>query len=110
MVREALFDVVGERVKDKAILDLFAGSGAVGLEALSRGASFVLFVDNSRAAKKIIEENIRLLGFEETAEVFYANVFKLPRPRITHSEGWLPGNPGYLLGRAGCGNAARPDL
>jgi group II intron reverse transcriptase/maturase len=36
--------------------------------------------------------------------------FKLPLPRITHSEGWLPVNPGYLLGRAGCGNAARPVL
>lgn len=38
------------------------------------------------------------------------NVFVLPKPRITHTEGWLPVNPGYLLGRAGCGNAARPDL
>ena len=37
-------------------------------------------------------------------------VFVLPTPRITHSEGWLAVNPGYLLGRAGCGNAARPDL
>lgn len=38
------------------------------------------------------------------------NVFKLPSPRITHSEGWLQVNPGYLLGRAGCGNSARPVL
>jgi len=37
-------------------------------------------------------------------------IFVLPRPKITHSEGWLSVNPGYLLGRAGCGNAARPDL
>ena len=37
-------------------------------------------------------------------------IFKLPFPRITHSEGWLPVNPGYLLGRAGCGNSARPVL
>ena len=39
-----------------------------------------------------------------------AEVFVLPRPKITHSEGWLSVNPGDLLGRAGCGNAARPVL
>ena len=39
-----------------------------------------------------------------------AEVFVLPRPKVTHSEGWLSVNPGNLLGGAGCGNAARPDL
>jgi group II intron reverse transcriptase/maturase len=55
----------------------------------------------SRRGQKVHWPRIkRLLG----------EVFVLPRPKITHTEGWLCVNPGYLLGRAGCGNAARPDL
>jgi 16S rRNA (guanine966-N2)-methyltransferase len=61
-VREALFSMWGERLDRARVLDLFAGSGVVGLEALSRGALTVLFVDESLSAVKTLEKNAALLG------------------------------------------------
>lgn len=58
--REALFNILGTRVVNAAVLDLFAGTGALGLEAFSRNASFVVFVDNSRLAIELIKKNILL--------------------------------------------------
>jgi 16S rRNA (guanine966-N2)-methyltransferase len=57
-VRQALFSILGGRVEDARVLDLFAGSGALGLEALSRGAASCLFVDDHRQACAIIGENL----------------------------------------------------
>jgi 16S rRNA (guanine966-N2)-methyltransferase len=61
-VREALFSVLGERVLDARVLDLFAGSGALGIEALSRGAAEATFVDSAPAAIRALEANLRALG------------------------------------------------
>ncbi len=58
-VREALFNILGNRIKGSNVLDLFAGTGAIGIEALSRGAAFVLFVDQSTEAGRLIETNLR---------------------------------------------------
>lgn len=63
-VRQALFSILGERVEGARVLDLFAGSGALGLEALSRGASSCVFVDESRAAEAVIAENLRESGLD----------------------------------------------
>ena len=60
-VREALFSIVGS-VEGAAVLDLFAGSGALGLEALSRGAASCLFVERDRAAARVITANLEKLG------------------------------------------------
>ena len=57
-VRQALFSILGERVENARVLDLFAGSGALGLEALSRGAAACTFVDEHRQAVTIINENL----------------------------------------------------
>ena len=57
-VRKAIFDILRDSVEGAEILDLFAGSGALGLEALSRGAGSCIFVDNSRASIKAIKENL----------------------------------------------------
>jgi 16S rRNA (guanine966-N2)-methyltransferase len=57
-VREALFSILGARVADAAVLDLFAGSGALGIEALSRGAASATFVDNAAAAIQAIRRNL----------------------------------------------------
>jgi 16S rRNA (guanine966-N2)-methyltransferase len=57
-VRQALFSILGERVANARVLDLFAGSGALGLEALSRGAAACTFVDEHRQAVKVITENL----------------------------------------------------
>ena len=65
--REALFNILGNQVKDALVLDLFAGTGAFGLEALSRGAKHVVFIDNNPRALTIIERNIRIC-LQETAD------------------------------------------
>jgi 16S rRNA (guanine(966)-N(2))-methyltransferase RsmD len=61
-VREALFAVLGERVQGARVLDLFAGSGALGIEALSRGAAEATFVESSPAALKALRANLDALG------------------------------------------------
>lgn len=58
-VREALFNILSERIRGSNVLDLFAGTGAIGIEALSRGAAFALFVDQSTEAGRLIETNLR---------------------------------------------------
>ncbi len=67
--RKALFDILGPRIERKRILDLFSGTGAVGLEALSRGAGEVVFVDASPKSLALIRENLRRAGFESQAKV-----------------------------------------
>jgi 16S rRNA (guanine966-N2)-methyltransferase len=57
-VREALFSILGDRVPDAAVLDLFAGSGALGIEALSRGAARATFVDDDPRAIRTVESNL----------------------------------------------------
>lgn len=57
-VRQAMFSILGERVANARVLDLFAGSGAIGLEALSRGAASCVFVDQHRQAASVIAENL----------------------------------------------------
>ncbi len=60
-LREALFSILSEQVKDAVVLDLFAGSGALGLECLSRGAKSCTFIDDSREAQQVIKRNLREL-------------------------------------------------
>lgn len=57
-VRQAIFSILGERVQNARVLDLFAGSGAIGLEALSRGAQSCLFIDEHRQACSVITQNL----------------------------------------------------
>jgi 16S rRNA (guanine966-N2)-methyltransferase len=68
-VREAVFSSLGEQVVDAKVLDLFSGSGSLGLEALSRGAASARFVERGREAQKAILENIATLGLEDRAEL-----------------------------------------
>src|SRR3954453_4840084 len=63
-VREALFSILGARVEGATVLDLFAGSGALGLEALSRGAAGVTFVDEAQPAIRAIQANLQALSAE----------------------------------------------
>jgi 16S rRNA (guanine966-N2)-methyltransferase len=68
-LRETLFNVVAPRVPESAWLDLFAGSGAIGIEALSRGARSVSFIESSVVAARTIRKNLQTLGIEEGFEV-----------------------------------------
>src|ERR1051326_8567106 len=74
-LRETLFNVIAARVPDARFLDLCAGSGAVGIEALSRGASYATFVDRSRRSCQLIESNLKLCRVpEEQWEIYCSEV------------------------------------
>jgi 16S rRNA (guanine(966)-N(2))-methyltransferase RsmD len=64
-VREALFSILGRRVQDAHVLDLYAGTGALGLEALSRGAARAVFVDSHPNSVDMVRKNIRACGLQE---------------------------------------------
>src|SRR5215217_5383113 len=73
-LRETIFNILahgyGDPVSGARVLDLFAGTGAMGLEALSRGAAFALFVDESAAARGLIRENVEALGVGGQSRLF----------------------------------------
>ena len=73
-VRKALFDSLGEKVLGAKVLDLFCGTGALGLEALSRGATSVVFVDKSPRALSLVRENLKRGGVEEAARLLKLNL------------------------------------
>lgn len=68
-VKEALFNILGEDIPDSTWLDLFGGTGSVGLEALSRGAAFCRFLDLHRAAVQTIQTNLALTRLENKGQV-----------------------------------------
>ena len=68
-MREALFNILAPRIEGSSFADLYAGTGAVGIEALSRGARHVLFVEASHAAVGVIRQNLKALGVEARADV-----------------------------------------
>jgi 16S rRNA (guanine966-N2)-methyltransferase len=69
-LRETLFNVLAPWIADTVFLDAYAGTGAVGIEALSRGARRCVFVEKNRAAVEVIRENLASLGIENRAEVY----------------------------------------
>jgi 16S rRNA (guanine966-N2)-methyltransferase len=80
-VKEALFNILSEDVIDSSWLDLFGGTGSVGIEALSRAASFCRFVDLNRAAIETIKKNLEATHLKELAQVVQADAFSfLTRP------------------------------
>ena len=74
MARKALFDLIGPRVIGSDFLDLFAGTGSVGIEALSRNAGSAVFVENAGKAVQVIEHNLKTLGIEDKSSVFRNDV------------------------------------
>lgn len=89
-LRETLFNVLQTKLDSETrFLDLCAGTGAIGIEALSRGARFATFVDKSRRACGLIEENLDLLEVpEEQTEVFQSSAEDFLRRLDADSEGW----------------------
>ncbi len=73
-IRNALFNKVGAEIQGARVLDAFAGTGSVGLEALSRGAAQVTFVERDKIAQKILAKNIALLGCEDETEIIRTSV------------------------------------
>lgn len=76
-VKESLFNILGPDIQGAVILDLFAGTGAVGIEALSRGADFVRFVDLNRLPIKIVRENLQMAGVTDKAQVQQMDAFSV---------------------------------
>ena len=80
-LREALFNILvhayGDPVTGARVLDLFAGTGALGLEALSRGAAFALFVDDGAEARALLRENVAALGLGGVTRIFRRDATKL---------------------------------
>lgn len=74
--REALFNILGSDVCGARVLDLFAGTGALGLEALSRGADSALFIDKSQSAIGMINKNIQLTGFSDKGTILKRDLSK----------------------------------
>ena len=72
-VKEAVFNIIRFDIEGRRALDLFAGTGQLGIEALSRGAVSAVFVDKDRASLKLIRENIALCGFQNSAAVIAAD-------------------------------------
>lgn len=68
-VREAMFSTLGDRVEEARALDLFAGTGSLGLEALSRGATSVRFFEKGRAMQQVLLANLELLGLSDRGEL-----------------------------------------
>jgi 16S rRNA (guanine966-N2)-methyltransferase len=69
MVRNSIFNILGQTLTGLAVLDLFAGTGSLGIECLSRGAKRAVFIDNSQQALAIIKKNLIICGLEELSMV-----------------------------------------
>jgi 16S rRNA (guanine(966)-N(2))-methyltransferase RsmD len=75
-VKESLFDILGDAITDARVLDLFAGTGSVGIEALSRGAASAVFVEKRPRAVDTIRANVRRARLKDSARIVRADVFK----------------------------------
>jgi 16S rRNA (guanine966-N2)-methyltransferase len=75
-VREAIFNILADEVIDARVLDLFAGTGALGLEALSRGAIQAIFIDQSSEAVRLIQDNIRVCGVQHQVQVIHKPILQ----------------------------------
>ncbi len=96
-IREALFSILGDRVRDARVLDLFAGSGALGIEALSRGAATATFVDNAAPAIRAIGANLEALGADGVVWRAEARRFLGGASRSGHSYDLVFLDPPYRL-------------
>lgn len=75
--KESLFNIIGNDIEAARFLDLFAGTGAVGIEALSRGAAYARFIDMVQPAIQTINENLKSTGLEKKADIQKVDAFKL---------------------------------
>ena len=91
-IREALFNLVGGWVKGRAAIDLFAGTGAMGLEAISRGATRAFLIERHFPTVRLIRENVQSLGEELPVEVFSSDTFFWSRSFLADSSRW-PNEP-----------------
>ena len=100
-VKESLFNVLGEAWEGLRVLDLFAGSGALGIEALSRGASGAVFVDEDSRCIPVIRQNLQSCGLEDRANVIRAEALRfLSRRKAGQGFHIIFADPPYEFGLA----------
>lgn len=99
-VKEALFSIVSGNVYGSRVLDLYAGTGSLGIEALSRGAVFCTFIDRSPRCEKLIGENLSITGFTEYSNVLRGDVLKLIPGLLKDSYDLVFLDPPYMKGLA----------
>lgn len=100
-VRTSLFSILGDAVEGARVLDLFAGSGALGIEALSRGAACCCFVENARPALAMLRDNLTRTRLADKAEVLTVNAFAaLPLLEERGPFGLVLADPPYRIVRA----------
>src|SRR5713226_4078242 len=75
-VKQALFNILSDEVEDARFLDLFAGTGSVGIEALSRGAASATFIEMNHKVLKLVRENLHITGLADRAETLQGDAFK----------------------------------
>lgn len=85
-VKEALFNILGNDVQDATFLDLFGGTGSVGIEALSRGAAFSTFIEKNRNAFQTLKNNLAYCKVDQNAQVFMEDAFSFLKK--THPQGF----------------------
>ncbi len=76
LVKESLFNILGDEIVGAEVLDLFGGTGAVGIEALSRGAKFATFLDKNSSAVRTIQQNLSITHFSDYAKVIRIDAFQ----------------------------------
>lgn len=96
-VREALFNSIQIYVEDARVLDLFSGSGALGLEAISRGAASVTFVEKDPFALQALKENIAMLDVKKQCQVVAGDVFKWIRQQRNPAFDLILADPPYAI-------------
>jgi 16S rRNA (guanine(966)-N(2))-methyltransferase RsmD len=96
-VKGAIFNILSS-VEDKMVLDLFAGSGALGIEALSRGAQEVVFVDKSFSSLDLIRKNLEKLGFKDKSRLIKKNVLRFLKDKFEGRFDLILADPPYGKG------------
>ena len=97
IVKQAIFNMVGPEIENADVLDLFAGSGALGIEALSRGARSVTFVDRQLRGLDILRQNLDALGFKDRARIVRGDVVRWleASPSAVNAAGFVFLDPPY---------------
>ncbi len=109
-VREALFSILGPRAAATSVLDLYAGTGALGLEALSRGATSVVFVERSKEALAALQANVDALGVRQSARVLASPVERAAGRLAGEAFGLVFVDPPYADVKSGEAVNALEDL
>ena len=92
-VKTALFDILSNEVEDTRFLDLFGGTGSVGIEALSRGAASATFIEMNYKVLKLLRENLQITGLADRAETLQGDAFKFLQAQASHPHSGLTSQP-----------------